>query len=162
MSKENEEQVNDLVRIVNRANAQNYVGSNPEVISVEDVGSYTVGLMDYCRCELYSFTDTPHNFHQEIIDQVTTSFMQDKEKTAFIRRHCKTNDEAVTFNAALESPLTDGTTVLYFAAFKGNLHHPAVIQQLDRKPKFYVIVGKTLEEVEAAYLEKTYRELAGE
>lgn len=152
------EQVNDLIRIVNQVNTTSFKGKLPLHVPIKDVGGYTVGLMDTRELELLSVDE----MHIEIIDSIAMSFYESPAQSDYIKEHCDKPEMAISYNVELDKPLSDGTRILYVTAFMADAFHPAVIAQLDRKPKYYAIVGKTLEETEDAYLNREYKELAGD
>lgn len=155
-------QVNDLTRIVNTANVTNYKGKPPQAINIDDTGSYTVGLMDSARLELICMTNEPQNFHIELIDKVSLNFINLPGLNKWIKENCKRSNEAVTMNLGLDIPLSDGTDVVYAAVFKCKRFKPAVISLLERSPKYYVILGRSLEEVQNVYINRDFEELAAD
>lgn len=162
MSDEFKNDTSELTRVVNRANAQSYKNNPIDTVSVDGVGTYTVGIMDRSRIEVLSMTSEPENLHVEVIDATSAMFFEESGVMDWVSANCKRVNEAVTFNVRLENPLSTGADIAYFAVFKDARFKPAVHSLLERQPKYWVIAGLSLEEVEDVYLNRRFEELCGE
>lgn len=107
-------------------------------------------------------TGEPENLHVELIDATAAMFFESPDVIKWVSNHCKRVNEAVTFNVRLENPLSTGADIAYFAVFKDARFKPAVHSLLERQPKYWVIAGLSLEEVEEVYLNRRFEELSSE
>lgn len=151
------EQQDEMARMVNRANATNYARKYPEAVKVADLGTYTLGLTDTCNMELLSIEE---GYHIELIDQLTTSFVDSNEMAKWIKSNCRNVDELVTASVKLETPLKDGTDVVYIGVFRNKTFQPVLIAQWIRRPKYWVMVATSEEQLTEDYVNKAYLELA--
>jgi len=155
-SQEVKDDINDLIRTVNRANATDYSTlPAPEYIHVAETGSYTVGLMDSINIELLCFDP----MHVEIIENVALAIKENTELHRYLRETPIEMDKAFTIGVELDHPLTNGARVIHLTTFTKVTWSPAVISLLERSPLRYTIVSLSHADGEQAFIEMPENEL---
>lgn len=160
--KNDKEQANDMIRIINRVNTAFYTNKPPESISVDQTGSYTLGLMDTRRLEVLSVSNVPENAHRDIIDACAMAFLENKQLADYIREHVVGFKEATVFNMELDKGIPEVGRIIYVAAFRDTDFKPAAFNLLERTPKYWVMLGTSQEEVEQQFADKAHYALATE